>query len=107
MQGQTVKRGSKVVVNWSRRLPPALGYMMLSRSESIKDLFIAGDFDETKLKCDSKALEEVERLEKISLSNLPICNEDSNQLLGFAFVNIRSLNKNYEHLMIDTVMLQH
>ena len=45
MQGQTIKKGSQVVVNWSRRMPPALAYMMLSRTETLGDLFIAGDFD--------------------------------------------------------------
>ena len=29
IQGQTVKNGIKVVVNWNNRLPPTLGYMML------------------------------------------------------------------------------
>ena len=36
MQGQTIKKGSKVVVNWSNRMPPALAYMMLSRTETKK-----------------------------------------------------------------------
>ena len=61
MQGQTIKKGLKVVVNWNKRMPPSLAYVMLSRSEDIEDLFIAGNFDPEKLKCDSKALEEAKR----------------------------------------------
>ena len=33
-------------------------------------------------------------------------NENTNELLGFGFVNIKSLNKNIEHLEIDHIMLQ-
>ena len=46
MQGQTIKRGSKVVVNWSKRMPQSLAYVMLSRPESVEDLFISGNFDD-------------------------------------------------------------
>ena len=58
------------MVNWSNRMPPALGYMMLSRTEDIQDLYIAGAFDAKKIRCDPKALKEAQRLEEISLINL-------------------------------------
>ena len=102
MQGQTVKKGSKVVVNWSNRMPPALAYMMCSRTESVEDLFIAGKFDPKKIRCNKNALEEARRLEEISLTNLPTP-QNTNELLGFGFVNIRSLNKNMEHLEVDHI----
>ena len=105
MQGQTIKQGSKTVVDWNNKLPPALGYMMLSRSESIQDLFIAGKFDSNKIRCDPKALEEAKRLEDISLTKKETKALSSNQLIGFCFLNIRSLNSNFEHLEIDSVLL--
>ena len=106
MQGQTVKRGSKIVVNWSNRMPPALGYMMLSRTEDIEDLFIAGKFDPKKIRCDPKALKEAQRLDEISIAHRFEISNPPDLLLDLAFVNIRSLNKNMEHLEIDQIMLQ-
>ena len=50
-------------------------------------------------------MEEVKRLEEISLTNNPIL-QNFDYLFKFGFVNIRSLNKNFEHLAIDQVMLQ-
>ena len=98
IQGQTIKKGSKVVVNWNNRMPPSLAYMMLSRPESVDDLYIAGKFDASKIRCDPKALEEARRLNEISLTNLPLDIENSSQSSGFTFVNIRSLNKKLEYL---------
>ena len=87
-------------------MPHSLAYMMLSRSESVEDLFIAGRFDPAKIRCDPKALEEVQRLAKISLTNKP-ATQNLDYLLKFGFVNIRSINKNLEHLAIDQIMLQY
>ena len=106
MQGQTIKKGSKVVVSWSKRMPPSLAYMMLSRSECVEDLFITGDFDPSKIKCDPKALKEAERLDEISLTKKQTDIQSSNQFFGFALVNIRSLNKNLQYLGCDSVMLR-
>ena len=69
-------------------MPPSLAYMMLSRSESIDDLFIAGRFDSKKIRCNPKALAEAKRLEDISLTNLPLLVPQPNQVLDFGFVNI-------------------
>ena len=55
-QGQTIKSGSKVVVNWSNKLPPGLAYVMLSRAERLEDVYIAGRFDASKIKCVPEAL---------------------------------------------------
>lgn len=77
MQGQTVKTGSKVVVNWCKRMPDALAYIMLSRSESIEDLYIAGFFDPNQIRCNPKALAESERLDEISLTNPSTSTEES------------------------------
>ena len=106
MQGQEVKKGSKVVVNWSNILPAGLAYVMCSRSEALGDLFIAGKFDPNKIVANPKALEEAERIEEISLTNSPQVFQEPNQLLGFGFVNIRSLNKNFEFLEDDNLMKQ-
>jgi exonuclease III len=104
MQGQTIKTGSKLVVNWSKMLPPGLAYVMCSRTESINDLFIGGQFDPKKIKANPKALKEAKRLDEISLANRPQTISPLNQLLRFGFVNIRSLNANFEFLEDDELM---
>ena len=107
LQGQTVKSGSKVVVNWNNRLPPGLAYVMLSRAERLEDIYITGRFDPDKIKCIPEALAEAKRLDEISLTNLQRDEEDMNLAFKFAFVNIRSLAKNFEYLEKDETMLQH
>ena len=104
MQGQTVKKGSKVALSFSNRIPSALGYTMISRTESIEDLFIVGNFDHEKIRCDPKALEESKRLDENLLTNAPTGKEKYDELISFGFLNIRSLRRNLEHLQKDDVM---
>ena len=64
------------------------------------------NFDSETLKCDPKALEESKRLEENSLTNLLTGKQHIDCLFSFAFLNIKSLNKNLEHLEIDHLLLQ-
>ena len=63
IQGQTIKTGSSIVVNWSKHMPRGLAYVMLSRAESVEDVYIAGNFNPMKIKCVEAALKETDRLE--------------------------------------------
>ena len=67
MQGQTVKKGTNLVIHWHKRLPAGMAYVMMGRVEDVKNLYITGAFDEKKIRCDKKALQEALRLERISL----------------------------------------
>ena len=70
IQGQTIKKGCKIVVNWSKIIPRGLVYVMLSRAESIDDAYIAGAFKPEKIQCIETALNETKRLEEKSLTNI-------------------------------------
>ena len=105
-QGQTVKSGSKLVVNWNNALPRGLAYVMLSRAERLEDVYISGNFNPEKIKCVQEALTETERLNEMSLTNQKDDATDNDYTLRFAFINIRSLSKNFEHLERDELMLQ-
>ena len=96
-----------MVVNWNNRLPPGLAYVMLSRAERLEDVYITGRFDPDKIKCVPEALAEAKRLDEISLTNIQVDEEDQDLAFKFAFVNIRSLAKNFEYLETDESMLQH
>ena len=78
-------------------MPRGLGYVMHSRAESLEDVYIAGSFDPEKIKYVEIALKEAERVEKISLTNDQDHYDCSRRNLGFAFLNVQSLQK---HLMI-------
>ena len=51
IQGQTIKKGSPIVVNWHKSMPRGLAYVMLSRAESIEDVYIVGDLNPEKIQC--------------------------------------------------------
>jgi hypothetical protein len=73
----------------------------------MEDLVIACKLDPDKIRCHKIALEEANRLDEISLSNLPIERDRINELCGFAMVKIRSLNKHGKHLARDLIMLKY
>ena len=56
--------GSKVNIHWTK-LQPGMGFVMLSRTQRLQDIFISGELDVSQIKCDPKALEESKRLEEI------------------------------------------
>ena len=80
---------------------------MESRAERLEDVYIAGRFDASKIKCVPEALEEAKRLDEISLTNSKENEGEEDLETKFAFVNIRSLSKNLEYLEKDKVMLNH
>ena len=87
-------------------MPAGLGYVMLSRSENLEDVYIAGTFKPEKIKCVPSALEESERLEQISLTNITDDPYPEHQWFKLSFVNIRSLSKNLSNLVADDVMMK-
>ena len=101
-QGQTVKKGTNLVIHWHKRLPAAMAFVMLSRVQDLHNLHIAGPFDERQIRCVPKALEEAIRLEKVSLSwrAKDVC------FLSIASLNIRSLQKHYQDLQKDFKLMQ-
>ncbi len=102
MQGQTVKKDSKVVVHWHNRMPAGLAYVMISRSETLDDIHIEGKFDESKIRCVPRAYVETNRLAQESLTTV-LDPEISSQ--RFAFLNIMSLKKHSEDLKKDFKLL--
>ena len=60
IQGQTVKKPRKVIVDLRSVFQAAMAYVMLSRVESIDQLFILEEFDETKIYGNSQAIQELD-----------------------------------------------
>ena len=68
IQGQTVKKPRKVVVDLRSVFQPAMAYVMLSRVESIDQLFILEEFDESKIYANHLAIQELHKMNKLSVN---------------------------------------
>ena len=67
VQGVTVKKDSNLIVHGHSRLPPGMGYVMLSRCADINSVFLDDKFDLDKIKCVPEALEENYKLNERSI----------------------------------------
>ena len=79
-----------------------MAYVMMGRVENVQNLYITGTFDEKKIRCDKKALQEALRLERISLSwkTRDVC------YLSIVSMNVRSLVKHQRDVLADYKVLQ-
>ena len=64
MQGQTITKDSKLVIHWAHKVIDGMAYVMLGRSECLKDLYIAGKFDPSKIQCNNLAKQECDLLQQ-------------------------------------------
>ena len=71
VQGQTLERPLKCVVDIRTVFQGAQGYVMGSRVKDMEQLFILEDLPEKKIYPNQKALEEIERLWKVSINSNP------------------------------------
>ena len=94
LQGVTIKKGSNVIAHGNPRMPEGLYYVMLSRAESIENVYLE-NFLPSKLKPNKEALEEDQRLQERS-----IVSSFENLEFNFFVVNIRSLSKHLEDLKL-------
>ena len=70
-QGQTVVKPKKLAVDLKTVFAAAQAYVMLSRVQSIEQLFILKSLPKEKFYADGKALEELNRLDGISVNRNP------------------------------------
>ena len=71
VQGQSLLHPMKVAMNINSAFEAGQVYVMLSRIQSIDQLIIVDDLDEKKIMTSCQALDELERLEKISFNRNP------------------------------------
>ena len=95
VQGVSIKKGTDVVAHFHKRLPPGLGYTMMSRAEAKDNLFLE-NFDPKKLRPNPEALLEDEKLQERS-----IVPSYENMSFSFFILNIRSLSKHFVDLKND------
>ena len=82
-------------------------YVMLSRVCSSDQILILNEFDESKMYPNLQALEELERLDKISLNRNPTrWEQKTGEAVKITSLNCRSLNKHFHDIETDELILK-
>ena len=106
MQGTTITKGSKLIVHWQKGFKDGMAYVMLGRSESLEDIYIAGDFDPTLIKCDKEALKEAKRIdEAVSLREKEENNRIKNEI-RVSYLNVRSILPHFPDVKTIPMIMQ-
>ena len=105
-QGQTVVKPRKIAVDLKTVFAAAQTYVMLSRVQSIEQLFILNCLDKDKFYADGKALEELDRLNNKSINNNPPPWEQNNKsFLKIFSLNCQSLQGKISHIQNDKIVI--
>ena len=97
IQGQTVKKPAKLLVDLQRVFEPAQAYVMLSRVENIEQLIIINNVCPQKIYASKLAMDELERMNKEAGTDCD--NEVEAANLRIMSLNIRSLPKHFDDLI--------
>ena len=82
-------------------------YVMLSRVCALSQIYILDEFDDSKMYPNLKALEELERLDQISLNNNPTdWEQEDKEAIKIISLNCRSLNKHFKDITSDEQLLK-
>ena len=78
---------------------------MLSRVETMEQLYSLGDPPDNKFYANQEALEELERLDRVSINrNKPSWEKDHEWSQKIALMNCRSLNAHIEDIKCDSML---
>ena len=109
MQGVTVKKGSKLIVHWHKKLKEGMAYVMLGRCERLEDIFISKkDFDIAKIRAKPEALEQSQKILEMyenrmeKRHNLENCFKVSYQNIRSLWAHLEDVKKS-PFLMSSTV----
>ena len=97
IQGISMPKGQNLVAHGHKKIPAAMQYVMMSRVSNIENLFLSQNFDLEKVRPIKKALKENNRLTKIFENK-------QSQSYDLCFMNIRSLRKHHEDLIMDPML---
>ena len=106
IQGQTIEAPRKVALDLQSVFDPAQAYVMLSRVQSMDQIYIVGKLDSKKLYMNEAAKSELQRLHNISLNSNPTPWGRNDKILKVASLNIAGLNAHFEDLLNDHKLLK-
>ena len=100
VQGQTVKKPNHLVIDLRSVREAAQAYVILSRVQALSQLFILVSVCADKITASYKAIEELERMNKVS--------KEENKYTEQTFIscNIRSIKKNFENFVSASAIKQ-
>ena len=104
-QGQTVVKPKKIAVDLKTVFAAAQTYVMLSRVQSIEQLFILNSLHKDKFYADGRALEELNRLNSKSMnSNPPPWEQNNENFVKIFSLNCQSLQGKVNHIQNDEIV---
>ena len=107
-QGQTVKSPQRVGIDLRSVFEAAQAYVMLSRVQELEQLYILEELPEDKIYSNHKAMEEIERLIKVShnMNQTEWEKEQSESKLKMFFLNCRSIHNKFQNIECDLSLLK-
>ena len=105
IQGQTVRKPRKVIVDLRSVFQPAMAYVMLSRVESIEQLYILEELDDSKIYGNSHAIKELDRMNRNAINNQQShWNNLSQKRIRVSTLNCGSLRPQIQHVSCDEIL---
>ena len=101
VQGHTVKKPHGLIIDLVTWLRPAMAYVMLSRIQTLSQLYIIGSIPDDKIKPFSSALEELERMNSVAINN----SENQDRRFKILSLNTSSLRKHIPDIKNDYHLL--
>jgi hypothetical protein len=103
VQGQTIERPLKCVIDLRSVFEGAQAYVMLSRIKELKQLYILEELPENKIYPIQKALVEIRRLQEVSINNNPTTwdTELKPNVMKICYLNTRSLVNKFDNITSD------
>ena len=100
VQGQTIDRPKKCVVDLRSVFEGAQAYVMLSRIKELEQLFILDELPENNIYPIQKALDEIKRLHEVSINNNPTSwdKESTSNMIRISFLNTRSMVNKFDNI---------
>ena len=107
IQGATVPKPLKLILNVEDTFDAAMIYVMLSRVCALSQIIILNEFDESKMYPNQKALDELDRLNKMSKNNNPTqWEKEDKYAIKICSLNCRSLRKHFQDILSDDDVLK-
>ena len=107
IQGQTIPKPLKVAFNIDSIFEEAQGYVMLSRVQELKQVYIIDKLDPLKLYPSQKALKELERMNKVSINENPDSwSKDAENTLKIVSLNCAGLKAHFQDIKNDNKLLK-
>ena len=106
VQGSSIQYPTKVAVDVDSAFSAGQTYVMLSRVQCLQQIFIVGKLQENKIKVSSKAIEELQRLERTSLNrNQRLWIKLQENVIKIASFNCAGLKAHIEDIKADSRLL--